>query len=361
MKLRSVCLTVSLLCLGSWQATAQTLSVGDDAPALDVSKWVKGEKFDRLEKDRTYVVEFWATWCGPCRVSIPHLTELQKKYKDKGIAFIGVSVWEQDQAKVNPFVKSMGDKMDYSVALDSVPEGGNGNQGKMAVGWMKASESNGIPTAFIVKSGKIAWIGHPMAMDKPLEKVASGDFDIAKAASEYREEKAKEQKLMAIFAKLRTLGRNASPKEQIAVLDEAIKDNPSLEGMLGLQKYTLMMQTGDEGTSAYGAKLVDGPLKDKAQALNQIAWSNIDPDSRIDEAKRDVKLALRAAIRADELSKGENGPILDTLALAYFKTGEPAKALKAQEKAVKLMGEGDAGVMERLEQYRKAVEENKKP
>jgi thiol-disulfide isomerase/thioredoxin len=96
MKSRILCLAASLLCLWSWQASAQTLSVGDDAPALEISKWAKGEKVDRLEKDRTYVVEFWATWCGPCRTSIPHLTQLQKNYKDKGVQFIGVSVWENN-------------------------------------------------------------------------------------------------------------------------------------------------------------------------------------------------------------------------------------------------------------------------
>ena len=359
MKLRNFCLAASLLCLASWQASAQTLSVGDDAPALEVSRWAKGEKVDRLETDRTYVVEFWATWCGPCRTSIPHLTELQKKYKDKGIQFIGVSVWEQDQAKVEPFVKSMGDKMDYSVALDVVPEGSDGNKGKMARAWMAASQSNGIPTAFIVKNGKVAWIGHPMEMDKSLEKVASGDFDIAKAASDFREEKAKEQKLMAVFAKLRALGRNASTKERVAVMDEAIAEDPSAVRTFGSGKYMLMQQAGDEGASAYGIKLVEGPLKEEAQALNQIAWANLDPKSKIDDSKRDFKLALKAAIKADELTKGENGPILDTLALAYFKTGEPVKALKAQEKAIKLMGDGDAGMKERMEQYRKAVEEKK--
>jgi thiol-disulfide isomerase/thioredoxin len=65
---------------------------------------------------QTYVVEFWATWCGPCRVSIPHLTELQKKFKTQGVTFIGVS--DETEDKVKPFVDKMGDKMDYTVAVD---------------------------------------------------------------------------------------------------------------------------------------------------------------------------------------------------------------------------------------------------
>ena len=143
-------------------AMAGTLAVGDAAPPLSVSKWVKGEKFDKIEPDQTYVVEFWATWCGPCRATIPHLTALQKKYKAKGVHFMGVSVFENDPSKVEPFVKEMGDKMDYSVALDDVPKAGEPSEGKMALGWMKAAEEDGIPTAFVVKDGKVAWIGHPM-------------------------------------------------------------------------------------------------------------------------------------------------------------------------------------------------------
>jgi len=355
MKARVFCLAAAFLCLVGLESPAQTLSVGDDAPAIEVSRWAKGEKVDRLEKDRTYVVEFWATWCGPCKVSIPHLTELQKKNKD--IRFIGVSVWEQDQKAVAPFVESMGDKMDYSVALDVVEDGQNGNSGKMAKSWMTASGSNGIPTAFIVKNGKIAWIGHPMAMDQPLEKVKSPNFDIATAISDFREQKAKEMKLRAFAQKLMGLGRTAKAKDRIALIDKAIEETPELEGVLGLQKYTLMFQSKDKDASAYGTKLVDGALKEESESLNQIAWLNLDPESNIAEEDRDLKLALKAASRADELTKGENGPILDTLALAYFKTGKLTKALAAQEKAIKLMGDGDPGMKDRLNQYRKAVGE----
>ncbi len=361
MKLPIFGLAVALLGLAPSQAPAQTLSVGDDAPAIAVSRWAKGEKVERLEPDQTYVVEFWATWCGPCIRSIPHLTELQKQYKDKGVKFVGVSVWEQDQAKVDPFVAEMGDKMDYSVALDEVPKGEKGSKGKMADSWMTASGSNGIPTAFIVKAGKVAWIGHPMGMDSPLAKVTAADFDLAAAASKYREEKAIEGKMMAVFAKLRKLGRAAGEREQLAVIDAAIAEDPAVEGAIGLQKYLLMRQIGDGKASAYGSRLVETALADQAEALNQVAWANVAPDAKGEAANRDVKLALKAATRANEISHGENGAILDTLAKACFDSGDPRRALECQEKAIKLMGDGGEGMKSRLEQYRKAVEADKKP
>jgi thiol-disulfide isomerase/thioredoxin len=169
-------------------AQAEGLGVGDPAPKIEVKEFVKGDAVKDFEKGKVYVVEFWATWCGPCRVSIPHLTELQKTYKD--VVFIGVSAFERDQGKVKPFVEEMGDKMNYRVAMDDVGEGAKGTNGKMAKNWMIAAEQNGIPTAFIVNGdGKIAWIGHPSSMEKPLEQITSGKWDLDAAAADFKKAK----------------------------------------------------------------------------------------------------------------------------------------------------------------------------
>jgi thiol-disulfide isomerase/thioredoxin len=371
MKFRILGLAASLLCLASWQVTAQTLTVGDNAPAIEVSKWVKGDKIEKFDKDQTYVVEFWATWCGPCKTSIPHLTELQKKFKPKGVKIIGVSVSEENQSLVEPFVKTMGDKMDYSVGLDTLAKAGDSDSGKMAQNWLAASKAEGIPTAYIVKESKIVWIGHPMAMDKPLEKVTEPNFDLAKFVSEAREEmvkqkalaEAEEKKLEPLMKRLLKLGAAPSPKQVIEAMDEAFKESPTLEESLGLQKYMLMIQAKDKNAAANAMKLVEGVLKDKAQDLNELAWMNLDEENGPPEALRDVKMALKAAVRANELTKGEDGMILDTLALAYFKNGEIDKALENQEKAVKLVPTGDGAddLKTRLEKYKKAVADKKKP
>src|SRR5215469_6148510 len=130
----------------SFAATA-TLKVGDPAPKLQAGKWVQGSPVKDFEKGKAYIVEFWATWCGPCRESIPHLNETYKKYKDKGLTVIGMNCWERDESLVEPFVKKMGDKMTYRVALDD-KEGSD--QGKMAETWMAAAGRDGIPSAFLV-------------------------------------------------------------------------------------------------------------------------------------------------------------------------------------------------------------------
>src|SRR5437773_620495 len=90
---------------------ANSAELGMSAPALNVAEWVKGQAVNlNAGKGRIiYVVEFWATWCPPCRASIPHLTELQKKFKDKGVTFIGIS--DETVSVVKPFVNKMGVKM----------------------------------------------------------------------------------------------------------------------------------------------------------------------------------------------------------------------------------------------------------
>ena len=70
-----------------WSAHAPML--GKPAPPLDLSGWLKGEVKPEAMKGRIVVVDFWATWCGPCRASIPHNNELARKFADRGVLVLG--------------------------------------------------------------------------------------------------------------------------------------------------------------------------------------------------------------------------------------------------------------------------------
>src|SRR5215831_10160841 len=115
MKFSLLALLPALLCSLGLPAA----ELGDAAKPLDIKEWVKGAPVDLAAgKGKTiYVVEFWATWCPPCRASIPHLTELQKKFKEKDVVFVAVTQEKPDVVK--SFVEKMGDKMDYTVAIDA--------------------------------------------------------------------------------------------------------------------------------------------------------------------------------------------------------------------------------------------------
>jgi len=338
----------------------ETLTIGSPAPKLQVGDWVKGDKVGELEAGKVYVVEFWATWCGPCKASIPHVSDLAEKYKDKGVTFAGVSVWEQDVADVEPFVKEMGEKMAYNVAIDEVPEGKEADEGLMARNWLAASGESGIPVAFIVnKDNKIAWIGHPMEMDKPLKSVVDGDWDLTAAADVRKEAKAlaaKTQEFAKAFSEALTEGNT---KEAVKLIDAFLAENPKLEPQLGMAKLQLLSKDDAKAAAEYARKLVDDICKDDPQALNNIAWEIVDPDKEGKPVPADLSLALKAAERAGELTKGENGPILDTLARARFLSGDAKGAVDAQEKALKFTEDADDSMKDRLDEYKKAAEGKK--
>jgi thiol-disulfide isomerase/thioredoxin len=299
-------------------ADAGKLAVGSPAPALTPTKWVKGEPVTGFEKGKFYVVEFWATWCGPCRQSIPHLTEMAAKYKD--ITFIGQSVWEPDQSAVEPFVKEMGDKMAYHVATD------DSEHGKMSQTWMAAAGQEGIPTAFVVdKASNIAWIGHPMELDPVLKDVEAGTFDPAKAAAARQAHEAVQQQLQAVM-------QTNDPDKVLAKIDELTKADPALSDQLNGLKYGILLQKKDVPAAMATAKQMIAGSNDNADMLNAIAWSMVDPEHPLD--KPDLSLAEKAAARANEINKGESAPVLDTLAHVYAAEGNLDKAVETETKAV---------------------------
>jgi thiol-disulfide isomerase/thioredoxin len=127
------------------------LSVGDAAPPVKADKWLQGKEVKGFEKDHVYVVEFWATWCGPCIVMMPHMSDLQQQYK-KEVTFIGFSSKDQsnNEEKVTAFVKKRGPKLKYTFAY--------GEDRNTYNAWMQASGQGGIPCSFVVdKEGKIAF------------------------------------------------------------------------------------------------------------------------------------------------------------------------------------------------------------
>ncbi len=342
-------------------AQAQNLSVGDPAPKLEVKSFVKGEPVTNLEPGKFYVVEFWATWCGPCRVTIPHLTELQKKHPD--VNFIGVSVWEQDQAGVKPFVEKMGEKMSYRVAMDAVPEKGKGMEGAMAKNWMKAAGQNGIPTAFIVnKDDRIAWIGHPAQMDEPLERIVTGSWDLKVAIAEHKKAMEEREKMMKVQSKLGQAIRANDPKKLIAVIDEIGSEIPGMEAALGSMKFGALLKLGEaEKALELGKHLTQKVFGAEHNYYNNLAWSIVDPAVKEKHSPKVLQFAVETAERGDELAKGKDPAVADTLAKAYFDAGQKTKALETQERAVKLAKgtqfESDKQMQSRLEQYKKAVKD----
>jgi thiol-disulfide isomerase/thioredoxin len=92
-------------------------------------------------KGKVVLLDFWATWCGPCRESIPHLVQLQKTYQGKELQVVGLSVDKGDGNAVRNFVKSMDIPYPVAVAPEDVA---------------RSYGVSSLPTTFIIdKEGKI--------------------------------------------------------------------------------------------------------------------------------------------------------------------------------------------------------------
>lgn len=372
------------------------LNVGDPAPPVTVSSWLKQNPGEFNNK--VYVIEFWATWCGPCKESIPHLTELSHQYKGR-VQFVGIDSSEQDWNAPAKFVSEMGDKMDYSVGVD--------RDGTMAKTWLAAAGENTIPTAFIVEyGGRIAWIGHPRNMETPLEAIAAGTPNITER---FRQERlvqqardAERKELMDEYAKqckakdwdgaaatLDTLERGGLDVSDIraglfqssqdavwlgrytsalaaktgAAL-ESYSDFTTAENAVAsiqtldqverslheatvdaqLERLKVYFKTGDKRFPAYAQSLVSGPERNNPKVLNRVAWLIAGPDPKINSQLEKITIAKFA--NADVPAGYTNPPTwpagtIDRNALLPL-------ANAAATKAVTLTGRKDSNYLDTL-------------
>jgi peroxiredoxin len=137
-------IAIGLICLEMASVLAQETSVArtqaPDWKLVDLNgKIVRFSDF----RGRVLILDFWATWCAPCRVEIPHFVELQKHYGDRGLTVIGISLDEQEPEVVKNFVKQLGVNYPIVIGSEKVAEAYGG--------------INGLPTTFVIdRQGRIA-------------------------------------------------------------------------------------------------------------------------------------------------------------------------------------------------------------
>lgn len=357
------------------------LTVGSPAPPLKIDSWVMGDAVEGFKPGQVYVVEFWATWCPPCKASMPHLSQLQEEYGDQ-VRMIGVT--DESKEVVEGFLDeeqsadtTWRDAIKYTLAID------DGQFTNTA--YMQAARQRGIPAAFVVGTdGVIEWIGHPMAMDEPLAQIVGGDWDRAAAIAEFEEQmrglelqERIQESMSAINAaarkqewdealglvdellaepdmtpdqsaqlagfKVSLLYSAGRTDEAMTLVDEQLAESESLQ--LSLLKLSILQTEGRmEEAAQFEAEVVEQNF-DHPQLLNQIAWSITERDEH-----RDLELAMKAATRAAELTDEQDASILDTLASVHYERGDLDEAITWQKKAV-AMGSEYPELAERLEGY----------
>lgn len=311
--------------------------------ALSKLEWIQGEAPAEWEAGKLYVIECWATWCGPCIAAIPHVDELYDKYQEKGLRVIGVNVWEDGKEKVAEFVEKKGDGMSYPVAY-------TGKGGAFETEWLKPAEVTGIPHAFVVMDGEVLFTTHPSRLnDETIEQLLSGPEGVEKVAAKLREA-GKEREEISKLSKAFNEAAQAKDADGMKAAMAGLKKIPSAQAMLPRLELQLAMATEDwEGMAAVLEK-------SKSEPSYVMMLSMVAQRVSSDESKATPELRRKVADALAEAVDGPNShPLLPTqLARLQWILGDKDAAIASAEKQVEVLKSPDA------ERYRIPVEPSEK-
>ncbi|WP_409190666.1 TlpA disulfide reductase family protein [Bradyrhizobium sp. RDM4] len=244
---------------------------GSFAQSRELAAW---RPLTNFQPGKVYIVEFWASWCGPCEEAMPHLIELQAKYKDEGLEVVGVAAREQaptaDEArtKLDAWLTEKFSNLNYRIGFDST--------GEMNKLWMDASSSVGIPTSFVVdRDGHIAFIGHPITLDDVLPKIINGTWRSsyqAKAADAKRI--AEGQRLARERSMRRRIGAAMEAKDwptALLAVEEGIAATPDNLHFREIHAHLLLHKMRDTATGFQVLRqLVRDAIEKQSEALSAL-------------------------------------------------------------------------------------------
>lgn len=351
-------LVFALMAVGAGNLSANEnlakLTIGSKAPSINIEHWLSMpdgfEEVKRFQKDRVYVVEFWATWCGPCLRAMPHIAEVAEKYAEQGVQVIGVS--SEDLSKVETFLEKKWKKGEPETWADITSKYCLTCDPDESVkkGIFRAAGQTGIPRAFIIgKTGHIEWIGHPTRIDDPLEKVVAGEWD--RKAFKKTFEKSNRIKLGK-----RSVDKLLRAKKYKEAVRQITKLNKDYDGETlrksKLRSLTISLEH-DLARAEGDFKKIAGEYHKNATMMNSMAWAVVEADQKGATIKPGV---LKMAHKASDIAvKDDRTPArLDTLAHILDLEKNLEEAIKIQTEAVE---KADDKLKPKLEEYLKELNE----
>jgi thiol-disulfide isomerase/thioredoxin len=291
--------------------------------ALGKAEWVTGSAPAAWEPGKLYVLECWATWCGPCLAVIPHVDALYDKYQEKGLRVIGMNVWEDGKDKVATFVKTKGDGMSYPVAYV-------GKGGDFENTWLKPAGVRGIPHAFLVKDGKVLLTTHPAQLTEGLvEGLLAGGDAATKALDAMKAAQLKQQEISKVMQAF----RQAAGKKELDGMEKAIGELKALDPAsryLPTLDFELLLAKEDwAGAESALAKLEGDPMRPMLVATTARTLAS-KPD-----APQGFRKAVATSLAAD-MDQRANSSYLHLLAKLQWSLGEKEEATASAVRAAEM-------------------------
>jgi thiol-disulfide isomerase/thioredoxin len=329
----------ALTVLATVRPATADVAVGDKPP-LHFEAFGTHKTVDLADlKGKIVVVDFWATWCGPCMAEAGHMVKVNEEYGPKGLQFLGISL-DSDPSALPPVIKEKGFTWPMSYE-------GAGWQGKLPRTW----GVNSIPQTFIIgPDGTVLWRGHPAELDAPLAKafqdhppqlvdpatLAAANSTLSSAEAAVGTDPAKAMKLLASFPV--AAESDADTKARLTALTDKLtafgqQQLDAAQGQIDAKQFAEAAKTLRTLSQALAGLPIGTTAKEKLAALERdpAVRASLAADKR--SAAADAALAKAKSLKAagkDELAY----PRFQDVAKAYAGTpaaAEAADAVKAYE------------------------------
>lgn len=300
--------------------------------------WLQGTPVKEWEKDKVYIFEFWATWCGPCLAAMPHMEQLHQAFKDNPrMQIVGVNVMDRKTPEaLKEFIKNRPSPLNYTMAVDV-----DGKKTKEK--WLDPLEVNGIPHAFAVKNGRLIWRGHPAQLSEEImQAMLRPDFSAASLPAKGPDAGAHEwQHYRETSQKVRDLVEKDG-KQGVQVLLKQIQDSGKFPQDQVIQMkmipFLVLAEQGKFEEAQSVLNDVSGEYPDNYRVQIDIAGTLMEGKS-VPAGKMDAALVERCLARCIEISRKSNKEASlpwRMMAELRERQGNMKEALQDMEKALSL-------------------------
>ena len=326
----------------------KTAAAGEALPEMFLDGipevWLQGDTVKKWEKDKVYIFEFWATWCGPCLAAMPHMEHLHQVLKENpNLQIIGVNVMDRKSPEnLKEFLKNRPTPLTYTMAVDV-----DGKRTKAK--WLDPLEVNGIPHVFAIKNGKLIWRGHPLKLsEEMLTAMLKPDFSVASLPVETADARDKENKIFLQTRQMVNQLVQKNGRQGAAPLLKQIQESNqfSQDRLIYLKTipFNVLLQQGKYDEAQLVLNDLTEEYSDNYRVQINVAGSLLQADTMPSD-KLDAALVERCLRRCIEISKkGNKEASLPWRMMAELreKQGKRKEALEYMEKAITLSSLGKA-------------------